>query len=184
MNNYIKYFLNYFRKNKTISWKNIEYFDPNWKKRIKDMSEFIDSGSTIIDLGCGEMWLKEFITGNEVYIPVDYKSRGDGTVVCDFNKYEYPRIDADVAFVSGCLEYIKDYEWFIENICINQKKCILSYCTIEDFPQIPQRTEFTWVNHLSEFQIIKLFEKYSFKLVDKRYGYSTFYIMEKQFELR
>lgn len=167
MNNYINFFLNFFRRNKTIRWENIEYFDSNWKKRIKDMSEYIDSGAVVIDLGCGEMWLKEFITENESYIPVDYVSRGDGTIICDFNKYEYPKISTDIAFVSGCLEYINDVKWFVEKISQSNVKCVLSYCTTDFFPIVENRKGFAWKNHLSKSEIITLFENNNFFLVDE-----------------
>lgn len=164
---YLKSKFNSFRGSKTNSWKSNEYFDPNWKLRIKDMSQYIDSGSVVIDFGCGEMWLKEFITENELYIPVDYVSRGEGTIICDFNKYEFPKIDANIAFVSGCLEYIHDVNWFIEKISKSNNKCILSYCTTDFFSNTEIRKELAWQNHLSKSDIIILFENNNFFLVEE-----------------
>jgi hypothetical protein len=145
-------------------WQDIEYFDIKWKERISVMSKFIDSGAAVVDLGCGEMWLRECISENEIYIPVDYKFRDKDTIICDFNNYEYPDINADTAFISGCLEYIDDYKWFISKICQNHNKCILSYCTIDNFPSMKSRTELTWRNHLSKVDIISLFEENYFYL--------------------
>lgn len=149
-------------------WKDIEYFDSKWKNRIKLMSEYIDEGSKILDLGCGKMWLKEFITEKESYIPVDYVFRGEETIVCDFNMYQYPVVIADTAFVSGCLEYVKDYKWFITEICKQHEKCILSYCTIEYFPENKMRKNLTWNNHLSKEDILMLFKENNFNLVNEK----------------
>ncbi|WP_166426982.1 class I SAM-dependent methyltransferase [Flavobacterium psychrotolerans] len=167
MVSFVKKVINFFNKKKTIQWKNIENFDPNWKERIKDMSRYIDSGSVIVDLGCGEMWLKEFITEKESYIPVDYMSRGGDTIVCDFNNYEYPKTNSDTAFVSGCLEYIEDFKWFVEKISQSNTKCILSYCTTEYFPNMESRKQLAWKNNLSKFEVISLFESNQLFLVDE-----------------
>lgn len=171
--------INFFRTDTPKVWKDIEYFNPNWKSRIKEMSKFINPGAVIIDLGCGEMWLKEFITKEERYIPVDYVARDENTIVCDFNKYEYPDAKADTAFVSGCLEYVKDVEWFIRNICLSHQYCILSYCLIEDISNINERVNKTWVNHLSESQINELFIKNGFKLVNKVHASNSLFVFKK-----
>ena len=49
----------FFKKEK--KWQDIEYFDDKWKERIEQMARFIKNGSTVIDFGCGPMWLKEYL---------------------------------------------------------------------------------------------------------------------------
>ena len=165
---------------KNILWNEIEYFNPSWKQRVKNMSHYILPNESILDLGCGEMWLKEFIRHNNVYYPVDYKDRGKETIICNFNNYEYPEIETDVAFVSGCIEYIEDYNWFIDCIAKNHKKIIISYCILEDFKDKEERKKKAWVNHLSENELVNVVEKAGFSLVQKEYGYSTFYVFNKK----
>ena len=144
-------------------WQNIEYFDESWRRRIKQMSQYIESGEGVVDLGCGKMWLREYLNGNP-YVPVDYISRDGVSTVADFNKYEYPETGMPVAFVSGTLEYVIDYEWFVKQIALSSRKCILSYCTVEDYPDMAFRKKKTWKNHLSESQVLDLFEKNGMKL--------------------
>ena len=148
-----------------MNWKDFEYFDEEWKHRIKKMAEFIPESGRIVDLGCGRMWLKEIIDEkNHSYIGVDYTPRDENTIVCDFNLKEFPNIEAEVYFASGVLEYVKNYKWFISNIARHSQRCILSYCPIEVFNNKKERIDLGWKNHLNSFEIIKLFKKANMQL--------------------
>ncbi len=139
-------------------WEKLEYFDESWKNRMKVMVKFIPDNVSVIDLGCGPMWLKQFLKIRKYY-PVDYKKRAEDTIVCDFNKHEFPGLKADFAFVGGCLEYIKDYQWFVKQIAANVNSCVISYCAVELVPDLATRHKYAWVNNLSRNNIIDLFEK-------------------------
>lgn len=149
---------------KRSTWSEIEYFNPEWKNRIKIMSQYIGPTDSVVDFGCGEMWLKEFLGRGNQYIGVDYKKRDGETLVCDFNQGEYPNVIGDVCFVSGCLEYIVDYEALIKHIANRFSRCIISYCCIEDFSNMDARRQRTWVNDLSRDQVITIFEANRMKL--------------------
>ncbi|HVU46971.1 MAG TPA: hypothetical protein VHD85_12630 [Terracidiphilus sp.] len=138
------------------SWEKVEYFEECWKTRIREMARFIAPGESVVDLGCGQMWLRELLRDNE-YHPVDYKQRDASVTVANFNSYEYPHLATDVAFVSGALEYIEDYQWFVRQICSHSKRCILSYCTTEIFPDLKMRRLKAWKNHLSQAEVVALF---------------------------
>src|SRR5208282_5101285 len=64
---------------------------------------------------------------------------------------------ADVAFVSGALEYIEDCRWFVQQMSLRSRKCIVSYCTTEHFPDLKTRKQKAWKNHLSRSSLIELF---------------------------
>ncbi len=172
-------FLKLFKTTKKTEWKDIEYFNEAWKVRIENMSEYIEDDDDILDLGCGEMWLKEYLSEKNRYFPVDYKDRGEGTLICNFNKYEYPNVIANTAFVSGCLEYINDYSWFVDQIVFNQTKCVLSYCTAEEFPDIKDRERRTWVNNLTKNDVIELFLDRGFTLKSVNHNFATIFVFEK-----
>lgn len=146
-------------------WEEFEYFDSKWENRVKKLSAYILPNESIMDLGCGQMTLKKYITSNS-YIPVDYTKRDEKTIVCDFNKKEFPQIKADVIFISGCLEYIYDYEWFIGKACQYSQKILLSYCCIEDFPILAERKKNNWKNHLSYEYVILLLKENNFSLTE------------------
>ena len=155
---------------KPKSWEEIEYFDENWKGRISKMACFIDPNSSVMDIGCGKMWLKDYLPQNCEYIPVDYLKRSPECIVADFNKKQFPSRKTDVAFISGCLEYVKDYSWFISELCTHGNRVIISYCTTEKFPVRAIRKGYSWVNHLSSKDLINLFEDHSFHLQQITYA--------------
>jgi hypothetical protein len=144
-------------------WKDIEYFDETWRHRIKQMAAYIPANASVMDLGCGKGWLREIIDP-ERYTGIDYRPRGEGTLVCDFNKRQFPDLWRDVAFVSGCLEYVKDYRWFITQICGKTKLCILSYCPLETHPDLVTRRRVGWVNDLTIDDIKREFAGHRFNL--------------------
>jgi hypothetical protein len=150
--------------NKKVTWRNLEYFDVSWKIRIKLMAKYIITGSSVMDLGCGEMWLKDYISHESKYFGVDYKRRVGGNLVCDFNKYEFPDFTTDYIFISGCLEYIEDVDWFIHRISKQSSYVILSYCTLEYFNDLKLRKSYAWVNHFSRDQLVSKFQIVGFKI--------------------
>lgn len=152
------------KKSSQIEWCDIEYFDEIWKERLKVMTKYIPDNVSLMDLGCGPMWVKEFVKLNKYY-PVDYKKRDDDTIVCDFNKFEFPEKNVDFAFVGGCLEYVKEFEWFIKKISKYANSCVISYCCIEQIPDTLNRRSLAWVNDLSKKEIISLFQKHGFDLI-------------------
>ncbi len=153
----------FFYKLDKRSWKHIEYFDPSWLKRVEKMAAYIASGASVLDLGCGKMWLRQYLKDN-AYYPVDYTDRGQGTIVCDFNKKQFPAQHADVGFVSGTLEYVADAEWFISSIAKNCSQCVISYCPREDYPDLDFRRKQAWVNDYSRDDIIAMFYEAGFRL--------------------
>lgn len=162
------------------SWKNIEYFNPEWKERIKTMSELLPPGTnSIADLGCGLMWLKEFISKDIKYIGVDYTSRDGETIICDFNKKQFPNLTTDIAFVSGCLEYVNDATWFVKKIAENARGCIISYCVFEEFNDQKFRDQRTWVNSFTEQEIVNLFTMEGFVLKKKLDTKNRIFYFEK-----
>lgn len=161
-------------------WKDVEYFDEKWEARVSKMAPYILSSESVMDLGCGKMTLKKYLSDNK-YFPVDYIKRDADTIVCDFNKHEFPEINSDICFISGCLEYIHDYKWFIDQIGLHSKKVILSYCTTDEFPNIRMRKRNAWINHLSKEEIVGLFKNKSFELkaLDYSYNKDQIFIFEK-----
>ena len=127
------------------------------------MAKFIAPGESVVDLGCGKMWLKPLLQNNE-YHPVDYTRRDADTLVANFNRHEYPAIDSDVAFVSGTLEYVEDCDWFVRQISSRSRKCVMSYCTTECFPDMKVRNRKAWKSHLSRSALIGLFAKNGMEL--------------------
>ena len=143
-------------------WKNNEYFDDAWKRRIKALASLIEGERVILDLGCGKMWLKEMLPKDVKYIGCDYIERGPGTFICDFNKNEFPPVKADVCFVSGVLEYVENTDWFLDKIRGCCDSLIISYCTTDLHPDIKVRRALNWVNDFSFEELKKTIEAKGF----------------------
>jgi hypothetical protein len=137
-------------------WREFEYFDDSWRLRIKAMARHIPPRTCVMDLGCGKMWLRELLRDCE-YIPVDCTDRGPGTIVCDFNAREFPSRTAGYAFVSGCLEYLDDPVWFAGRIAASSEACILSYCALDDFPDVKARARLGWRHNFRASEVVQIF---------------------------
>jgi SAM-dependent methyltransferase len=162
------YFKKKFHVYESRNWKEIEYFDESWKKRINCMAQLIDQHSkSVLDLGCGKCWLKDILPADVKYIGVDYKPREcDNNIVCDFNAGEFPNVFTDVVFCSGVLEYIEELPTFVKKICTITDQVILSYCSTDFTGDLGTRISRGWKNHSSSLDMIALFLKNDFLLSD------------------
>lgn len=163
--------LNYLKKLLTAraaTWQEVERFDPAWRERIERMCSFMrDDDLSVVDVGCGPMWLRDYLPSNARYVGVDYVDRGEGTIVCDLNEAGMPDLVADVWFVSGCLEYLEDPERFIASAAKNARSCILSYCELRHFPSLHERKKRGWRNHLTAERIDALYSRHGMRLVHR-----------------
>lgn len=152
------------------SWKEKNELFPIWRCRVEQMADYLlETDKSILDIGCGEEYLKKLIDIKKVrYIPCDYVRRSDDTVVCDLNRYEFPKVSADVIFISGCIEYIQDPEWLIGQCTAVGRKILISYAPLEFIPNIEVRQIFGYANHYSIRQFIKIFHQNNFQLSDSR----------------
>jgi len=172
-------FSSFFSTNK--DWQDIEYFDDSWKDRIAYMAKFINQGSSVMDLGCGKMWLNDYIPANSKYIPVDYCIRSPQTIIANFNKNEFPLVYADVLFISGCLEYLISPDWFFEQVSKKAiHRIILSYCTLEIYHDLKKRKKQMWKNNLTTDYIESAFQSYGFSIVHKSiFNNNTIFVFDK-----
>lgn len=105
-----------------------------WRKRIVAMFRFIKEGDkSVMDLGAGNMHLKKILSSDVRYYPVDVEKKCKDTILCDFNKREFPNLKVDVVVCAGVLEYMKEPQWFLDNLLKCSRKIILSYKGREKF---------------------------------------------------
>lgn len=141
-----------------VEWKDIEYFDPAWEQRVAFLAGLIQGKGKLVDYGCGRQYLRQHLPLGVQYIPVDYTSRSQDTIIADFNKTPYPRIDGNTAFISGFLEYLHDAPAFIRHLKqLSYEEVVMSYCTIESAISMEERVKLGWKNHLSLAGLLKEF---------------------------
>lgn len=155
------------QRKKPVAWedkeKELAFSWTNYEERVRHMRMLIPPETrSILDFGAGVMFLRKLLPENMSYYPVDYKRRFDETIVCDFNKKEFPEKKADAAFCSGILEYIEDLEWFAAQLTQRVETVILSYSILEAFPNIEERRETGWVNDFTTEKLIAIFMRHGF----------------------
>lgn len=95
-----------------------------WQRRARSLAQLIPCDvKSVMDIGCGECLLKEFLSQNIKYYGVDYQKRTDDTIVCDINKNRLPQIDVDLYYIAGVIEYVENIPQFIKQL--NKAKYVI-----------------------------------------------------------
>ena len=129
------------------SWREFEKIDADalkkqrtgWKVRAKAMAALIpQSVNSLMDIGCGEGLLREFLRDDIKYYGVDYCKRTERTLVCDINKEKLPDIDVDLYYLGGVIDYVTDIPSFIKQFC-RAKYVIMSKTRNERFIRLDDK---------------------------------------------
>jgi hypothetical protein len=163
-------------------WTEVERFDESWKSRIEAMAAYIRAGDAVVDVGCGPMWLRQYLPAGARYTGIDYKYRGEGMVVCDLNASPLPELPADIYFISGCLEYVQQPPVLIERMAALTRRCVISYCCIDEYPDVHNRSKRAWVNSFSADEVRQLFRQAGFECSEskKLVSGNTLFFFEKK----
>lgn len=180
-----------------VSWEEIEENQlTDWthmQKRYEMISEWgwiANEMKTVADYGSGHKFIKAYLSSSVKYYPIDYIDRGDSTIICDFNKKEFPDICTEFSICTGVLMYIEPAEELIAHICKHTTRTVLfSYVAIEKFSNIQARRCLSYHNDYTEPQIVNMFSTYQFELNDKKYERAgnitmTFFLFEKSGDIK
>lgn len=167
-------------------WASSEEFDEAWKRRIAVMGSYITGSCSVADFGCGMMWLESRLPQGSIYHPFDFVRRDERTVVLDLNRDPLPPVSIEVAFLSGVLEYVEDVAAFSRQLAAaGFRKIILSYCTLEKFPDVEGRKALNWVSHVSLFDLLSMFlADFNLVAIDDVNNNSIFVFDRKNYEDR
>ena len=106
-------------------WQEFEQSDTNalkrqrqgWKDRARAMSQLIpEDVKVLMDIGCGDELLKEFLCKDIKYYGLDYCERNKETIICDINKEKLPDIKVDLYYMAGIIDYVIDIPNFIKQL--------------------------------------------------------------------
>lgn len=139
-------------------WSSSSEFSETWKMRIGGMAAYIKKPCAVADFGCGMMWLESLLPQGSTYVPIDFIRRDERTIVLDLNRDPFPDVQADVAFMSGVLEYVEDVPAVAKALATSRfQRLIISYCTTEKFGDLTNRKGLNWVSHHSVFEFLSFF---------------------------
>jgi hypothetical protein len=146
------------------TWQGTFEYNPDMKLRYENMLKLLPpnhSYDSVLDLGCGVQYLKEFV-GGVAYAGVDLHKHKEDNIVCDFNKKEFVQNKADLVVAAGVFEYIYDLKWFINHVCEASNKYVL--CSY-NFKEFTGAFNTIWVNSLTQTEMFGMFFQNDFKLV-------------------
>lgn len=134
---------------------------------VELLSQWLDKDDRFVaDYGAGQMYLKTFLRQGVTYYPIDYLKRFEETIVCDLNTDFFPDLEVDATVLNGVLEFLTTAEELLAHACRkSRRKVILSYMTVDHFPNREARRTSGYVSDLSEQKIIQIVKENGFHLV-------------------
>lgn len=176
-----------------VDWSIIESNDKADWELMSERIEMIanrgwipDTVSSVADYGCGHRFLEKYIPENAIYYPIDYVDRGEKTIICDFNKFEYPEIKSQISTCLGVAIYIKPMEKLVEHICkFTEETIIFSFITLEGHPNIEARRKSGICQDYTDKQILDMFHTFQYELEDRVNAVNgnctmTFYLFQRK----
>lgn len=146
-------------------WSREQSLQPSWDARTQLLASWIRSGESVLELGAGRQVLRKQIPVGCTYQPSDMVDRGNGTIVCDLNIRPLPDFASfDVAVLSGVLEYLRAPLEVLGLLSVRCRTFVISYATLEAFPDRIDRRSNGWISDLSASEIVEWFEKGGFVL--------------------
>jgi len=154
------------RQTDMARWSDPASLEPAWDARAEAAAGFVAAGTRVLDLGCGNMSLQQFLPFGCSYRGCDLVSRDSETFVCDFNKGQFPTeaaAESDLITMLGLLEYIADVDAFFADLRASRRDVVLSYCAT-DLSGALDRPALGWLNHLSFVDLAELFDRHGFRI--------------------
>jgi len=140
-------------------WQSIHTESRKWRGRYKLIARHIFPGESVIEFGCGDMALRDYLHPNCAYQPSDLISRNNNCLVIDLNKNLPEDLETrySVAVFAGVLEYVSDVYRILTWSLSHADRVCFSYATTDDFPDIDHRSKvYGWFSHLSRDAIIEI----------------------------
>jgi len=132
----------------TPRWAQFESLATQWDKRAAMAAEWIDAGSSVLDVGAGAMALGNALKPGCHYQPADVVERRPGCFVVDLNRGEFPPGEYDFVTFLGVLEYVHDVEGTLGRACLAAPRMVITYCTYIG-GDVALRRGLGWVNELT-----------------------------------
>lgn len=156
--------------------KNLDFIEEGTDalQRLKVITRLIDSSKShaIVDICAANGRIRKLLPEGMKYIPVDYISYSEDTVICDLTKYEFPDMakianaDETCILLIASLQYAPDWKWLLKKIA---ESCSIFICAHHDFVRMNReyrRTSFNNNNAVFNHQIILEMQKLGFIMTE------------------
>ena len=144
---------------------------PSWQSRNDVVVSLIPSGSSVLDVGCGNRDIEKLLNGTSKYQGLDCVGDATNTIIVDFNKVDATQVHLathyDYAVCSGVLEYIENAKTFLHFVATHSNKIILSYTIKENRNNKDAMSVNGWVNEFTRAELEKLFHQTSLKIIQE-----------------
>lgn len=159
-------------KHKNEIWnkwqENFEY-NEDMVQRLKNMLCLVDMNEikSVADLGCGPQYLRDLLNSSGwsgEYVGLDLYKHKESTIVCDFNKNEFPLQEKyDLIIIAGLLEYIDNIEYFFNKVkTVAGKYILFSYI----FYELAKKSSNIWMPLASQKALLgKILSNQDFSLL-------------------
>lgn len=158
------HFLKITKRSDFIRWSKQESLFSSWDERTILLSEQIKPNSIVLEFGAAKLFLKEHLPKNCNYLHSDLVRRNEETIVIDLNKILPDLPFSNYMVFSGVLEYIFDVKLIIKHCSKYTDHLLISYATLDKFPNINNRRYNGWVSDMKEFEFIKLADEINFEV--------------------
>jgi hypothetical protein len=149
-------------------WSQRTSFDQKWSHRSKMAAAHIPENATVLDIGCGTMFIEKELKPGCHYIPVDVARRDERTIVCDLNLGQYPDVHG-VTHVTmlGVLEYLTHPAIYWDWVVKFGVRIVMSYVTFKPTFTSSQRRAKGWINDLTREELIAMAHERGFRAVSE-----------------
>ena len=146
-----------------LRWTGNEAISSRWAKRAEIVGKMIPPQASVLDIGCGNQILTEFLFKSVKYTPADIIARTEDTIILDIDKEIWPTGKWDYITACGVLEYIHDLNSFFKNSTPLAKNIILTYHISHNRQTLDgkkRRAQLGWLSNYSLADIIRMGDKY------------------------
>ena len=140
-------------------WERVAQETPTWNERNQLIASMVPAGASVLDVGAGNMTIREMIPPSCEYQPIDCVQGSDDTIIVDFNKGIIPAFEKrfDIAICSGVMEYVHDPAGFLGIVTGWADMVILSYAVTDAEGDVQRRRQQGWFTDLSYMDLLELF---------------------------
>lgn len=135
----------------------------------RKLSALISNEScSVMNLGTESMGIRKYLRKDITFISGALNPDEYETSVYGFHRHHFLKEPVDTMIVCGCLEYVQDTKWFLQEIGTHTNlELILSYPLLEDQPDIASRRATGWVSDLSYQDLLHLVQSNGLILISQ-----------------